>query len=63
MAVGKKIEEYRLKAGRTRRDLAAVVGITENWLFKIEKGDHNPSFEIMIKIAEALDISLDQLKP
>jgi transcriptional regulator with XRE-family HTH domain len=63
MSVGAKIEALRIKAGRTRRDLAAVVGITENWLFKIERGNHTPSFEIVIKIAEALNISLDQLRP
>ncbi|MFC1617548.1 helix-turn-helix transcriptional regulator [Candidatus Margulisiibacteriota bacterium] len=60
MCIGHKIEQFRKKVGRTRKNLADDVGITENGLFKIEKGDRNPSFELARKIAKSLNISLDK---
>ncbi|MFA5879987.1 MAG: helix-turn-helix transcriptional regulator [Candidatus Margulisiibacteriota bacterium] len=62
MNTGEKIKQYREKAKLTRKVLASAVDITEDGLFKIERGDRNPSFELVKKIAEVLHISLDELK-
>jgi DNA-binding XRE family transcriptional regulator len=62
MNIGEKIENYRKKAKLTRKTLAEAVDITENGLFKIEKGDRQPSFEVVKKIAKVLNISLDILR-
>jgi transcriptional regulator with XRE-family HTH domain len=62
MNTGEKIEHYRKKAKLTRKSLCEAVDITENGLFKIEKGARQPSFEVVKKIAKALNISLDVLR-
>jgi len=62
MDVGAKIKEFRIKAGLTRRKLANAIDITESGLFKIEKGERSPSFVNVRKIAEVLNISLDEFK-
>ena len=62
METGEKIKKFRLNAGLTRKQLAEAIGITEDGLFKIEKGDRNPAFELVRKIANVLKISLDELK-
>ena len=62
MKTGEKIKKYRLKAGLTRKILATAVDITEDGLFKIEKGTRSPSFELMKKISDTLTVSLDELR-
>jgi len=45
----------------TMERLAEMVGITENFLGKIERGDSTPSLPTMDSIADALGVSMDQL--
>ena len=62
MDIGKKLREAREKQGLSRDDLVKKADITVNTLYKIEKGKMpKPSFEIVKKLSQALDISLDLL--
>lgn len=62
MDIGKKLREAREKQGLSRDELVKKAGITVNTLYKIETGKMpKPSFEIVKKLSQALDISLDEL--
>lgn len=58
--------ENRLKVLRAERDwtqadLADRVGISRQAVISIEKYKYTPSLELAFKIAEAFDVSIDQV--
>ena len=58
--------ENRLKVLRAERDwtqadLAERVGISRQAVISIEKYKYTPSLELAFKIAEAFDVSIDQV--
>lgn len=56
----KELREYR-KLSRYR--LAKLSGVNESTLQMIENSDNpNPTFRVMCKIADALEVSLDDLR-
>lgn len=57
----KSIREARLAKGITQDQLAKLLGITQGAVAQWEKGLTHPSFELLPKVAEALDIKLDDL--
>lgn len=59
--LGQRIARYRNKKNITQEKLAEIVDISEVYLSYIECGKKNPSAEILCRIAEALQISLDAL--
>lgn len=60
--IGENIRSERKKQLLTIEKLAEMVGITENFLGKIERGESMPSFPTMDSIACALGVSIDFLK-
>jgi transcriptional regulator with XRE-family HTH domain len=62
MEIGKKLRKAREAQGLSRDELVKKADITVNTLYKIETlRMPNPSFEIISKLAKALNISLDSL--
>lgn len=61
MSVGNNIKEARKKAGLTQRKLSAKAGIGLASLQRYESGERSANFELLMKIREALDISLSEL--
>ena len=59
--LGKRIAELRSKKGLTQEQLAELVGYSTNHISKLELARTNPSFELLIKIAAALNIELKDL--
>jgi transcriptional regulator with XRE-family HTH domain len=56
------IKELRKKHKISQEELAKKAGITYSTLIKIESGaNDNPTMKTMKKIADALNVSLDQL--
>lgn len=56
----KEIREYR---GLSRYRLAKISGVNDSTLQMIENSERpNPTFKIMCKIADALEVSLDDLR-
>lgn len=56
------IKELRKKRKISQEELAKQAGITYSTLIKIESGaNDNPTMKTMKKIANALDVSLDEL--
>jgi uncharacterized protein len=60
--LGERIRVRRKEVGMTAARLAAAAGVTENAIRKLEAGDSaEPRFSTGIRIAEALELSSDEL--
>lgn len=61
-AIAKNIKKYRAKLSISQDKLSKLAGITLHTITKIESGaTPDPRIETVKKIAEALDVSLDEL--
>ena len=56
-----KLKECRKKIGKTQRDVAYDLGMTENGYKNYELGKREPNHEIMLKLADYYGVSLDYL--
>jgi len=62
MGIGKDIKKIRRQKRLSQEKLARLTDISLNTLTKIESGfTKRPSFQTIVKIAQALEISLDAL--
>ena len=59
--LGPRIKEYRTKRGMSVIKLANEVGILPNYISQLENGDKIPSLDTFIRIANALDVTADEL--
>jgi len=58
----KNLVKIRKQKGWSQEKLAAESGISYNTLIKIERGGiENPKIETVIKLADALGVSLEEL--
>ena len=60
-SIGKRIKYYRTERKMSQEALADATNITYKHLSNIEVGRRYPSLEIIIAIANALDVSADDL--
>jgi transcriptional regulator with XRE-family HTH domain len=56
--MGERIKELRTARSMTQLDVAIKSGMEENAFQRIESGRTNPSTKTLIKITQALDISM-----
>lgn len=61
--LGKNIKKARAKAKLTQAEVAEKVGIHVNYFAMIERGEVNPSYEILEGIAKALKIKSSEIMP
>lgn len=54
--IGTKIRELRLKRGLDQQTLADRVGVTREYLCRIEHGTANPSIKLLTRLAEQLAV-------
>ncbi len=60
--LSQKIKSAREKKGLTLEKLAEAVDSSKSYIWQLEKNPHKkPSFEIVVKIAEVLELPLDFL--
>jgi len=58
-----RLKEIRKLKGMSRYYLSKISGVNESTLQMIENSENpNPTFRVMCKIADALDVSLDELR-
>lgn len=57
--IGQRIQKYRLEKKLTQEQLAEMTGISQKHISRLERGIHAPHFDMIIKIAKALDVSTD----
>ncbi|HZT32077.1 MAG TPA: helix-turn-helix transcriptional regulator [Bryobacteraceae bacterium] len=56
-----RVKLARIAKGLSQEQLANAAQVTRQTIGLIEKGDYNPSLSLCIRIAKALDKTLDQL--
>ena len=59
--IGKRIREVRQMRSMRQTELAELAGITAQYISQIELGQKNISLEAIISVANALNVSLDEL--
>lgn len=60
--LSQNIKKHRKKHKLSQEELAKKAGITYSTLIKIETGaNDNPTIKTLSKIAEALEVSIDEL--
>lgn len=60
-AVENRVEEFRTRAGMSRQELADEVGVHYQTIGYIERGEYSPSLILALKIANALDVSVEDI--
>ena len=57
------VKKYRKQKGLTSSDLAAAIGVTDEYMRRLESQKSNCgfSFETLYKISVALDVTIDML--
>jgi len=61
LSLGRRIVDYRKKAGISQKELAEMVGIKPSSLSYYERGKREPNVLILIGLAKALKITGDAL--
>ena len=56
------IKKYRKEKQLTLKELGAMCDISESAMQRIESGARNPSFEVLLKLTEALGHSSEEKK-
>lgn len=59
--IGRRIKQYRQKAGLTQEQLAEKIDVATSTIAHAESGTSKPSLPLLLKAANALNITLDQL--
>ncbi len=57
--IGQRIQKRRISKKLTQEQLADMTGISQKHISRLERGIHTPHFDMIIKIAKALDVSID----
>ena len=60
-AFGKQLQLYRERAGYSQEALAEQTECSTIFISYIERGEKSPSLDTLVKLANALDISVDIL--
>lgn len=59
--LGKRIASLRSQKGLTQEKLAELVNYSPNHISKLESARTNPSFELLVNIANVLDVEFKDL--
>ena len=51
--VANRVVRYRTERGLSQRDLAGIVGLVQPQIARLEKAEHQPSFETLAKLSRA----------
>jgi y4mF family transcriptional regulator len=57
-SLGETIKDRRKELGITQPHLAELAKISTNTLYKLERGQSNPSLNVLYKLAEVLGLEL-----
>jgi len=59
--IGSRIKEIRNRKGLTQEQLSENMNINPKYLSSIERGKENPTLNTFIKLAEFLDVDIDEI--
>ena len=58
---GKRLQQLRKQQGLTQQQMADELDVVLRSYQRYEAGDFQPSFDVLIRIADILDVSIDYL--
>lgn len=61
--VGSRIKDIRKNKGMTQKELGKKVGVKHNTISSYEKGTNEPEQDILFKLAEVLNVSINDFFP
>src|SRR5690625_7305151 len=61
--VGSRIRDIRKNRGMTQKELGEKIGVKHNTISSYEKGTNEPEQEIIFKIANVLNVSINDFFP
>ena len=61
--LGMKIREIRMSLKMTQHEFSGKVGVNRNYIGMLERGERNPSYLMLLKIASNLSVSIHDLLP
>ena len=61
--LGKRIREIRSSLDMTQYEFSTKVGVNKNYIGMLERGERNPSYLTLKKIANNLSVSIHDLLP
>lgn len=56
-----KLRQIRKKANLSVEELSKQAGISESYIYQLERGDKKPSYNIMTKISKILEMPVQEL--
>ena len=59
--LGENIKRIRTEKGMSQGDICRATGADRAYISNIESGNKNPTLETLAKIADALDVKIDEL--
>jgi transcriptional regulator with XRE-family HTH domain len=59
--IGNRIKELRARKDLTQEQLAEKISINPKYLSSIERGQENPTLDVFIRIAKALDVDIEDI--
>lgn len=59
--LGKRIQKYRVESGLTAEQFAEQINLSTSMIREIERGNRLPSLGTLVKIANELNVSTDEL--
>ncbi len=61
MILHNRIAVFRAERGVSRRQLAEAVGVNNQTIGYLERGDYKPSLELAVKIARYFEVNVEML--
>ncbi len=59
--VGQRIREIRQEKGISQEALGDEIGLHRTYVGSLERGERNPSLQVISKLSELLEVSTDRL--
>jgi transcriptional regulator with XRE-family HTH domain len=59
--LGEAIRQLREERGMTQEAVALIAGVHPTWVSRIESGTLNPSWGMISRVAEALEVKVSEL--
>ncbi len=60
-SVGPRLKEYRLRASLTLAHVSELTAISSSTISRLESGGRKPTLELLLPLARAYDVALDEL--
>jgi transcriptional regulator with XRE-family HTH domain len=59
--IARRIRDHRERQGMTQEDFASRCGISVSFASLLERGERSPSYETLVEVGQALQVSLSDL--